>query len=92
MCLFYKLYKQTLCFFGRLDAEFGVQVFFHSFEVLLNGRGLTLRGERSHRQPVHVLAKRIACQCFARVPQGVGPAFFGKRELCESGNHTCGLL
>ena len=47
--LFYKFCKQTLCFFGRVDAEFGVQDFFHSFEMLLNGRRLALGGERFHR-------------------------------------------
>ena len=60
----------------RLDAEFGVQVFFHSFEMLLNGSRLALGGECFHRQPVHVFAKRISCQRFAGVPQRIGPVFF----------------
>src|ERR1044072_7834868 len=90
--LSHKFGKQALGFLGWLDAEFGVQFFLHAFEVLLNGRGLGLRGESSHRQPVHVLAKGIACQGFARVLQSVGPAAFGKGQFCESGNNTCGLL
>src|ERR1041385_4797960 len=90
--LSYEFCKQALRFFGRLDAEFGVQFFIHSFEVLLDGRGLALRGESSHRQPMHVLAKRITCQGFACVPQSIGPAFFGQAEFCESGHYTSELL
>ena len=92
MLLFDKFYKQTLCLFGRLDAEFGAQGFFHSFEMLLNRGRFALGSERFHHQPMHVLAKRIACQGFAGVPQRIGPVFFCEGELCESGNDTCGLL
>jgi hypothetical protein len=92
VALFYKLGKQALCFLVGLDAEFGVESFFHFFEMLLNGCRLALSGERFHCQPMHVLAKRIACQSFARVPQRIGPMFLREGEFCESGNDTRGLF